>query len=78
MLSSQLLQEHLNLHGKLGCLLSTLGSMVIIIHAPEEAEVKDLYEIGKNMLSVGKLTALCQTLPDISAFRLTKTVLINS
>lgn len=52
-LSSQLLQEHLNLHGKLGCLLSTLGSMVIIVHAPEEAEVNDLYEIGKNMLSIG-------------------------
>ncbi len=52
-LSSQLLNERLNLHGKMGCFLSILGSTVIIIHAPQEGEVNNLYEIGKNMLSVG-------------------------
>ena len=52
-LSSYLLKERLNLHGKVGCLLSILGSTVIILHAPEEGEANDLYEIGKNMLSLG-------------------------
>jgi drug/metabolite transporter (DMT)-like permease len=54
-LSSYLLKERLNLHGKVGCLLSILGSTVIILHAPEEGEANDLYEIGKNMLSLGFL-----------------------
>lgn len=53
-LSSNLLKEKLNLHGKVGCLLSILGSTVIILHAPEEGEANDLYEIGKNMLSLGE------------------------
>ena len=51
-----MLKERLNLHGKVGCLLSILGSTIIIIHAPEEGEANDLYEIGKNMLSLGKLS----------------------
>jgi len=48
-----LLQERLNLHGKVGCLLSILGSTVIVIHAPEEGEVNKLYDIGMNMISGG-------------------------
>ena len=50
-----MLNEKLNLHGKLGCLLAIVGSTIIIIHAPEESEVNDLYEIGRNMLSIGTL-----------------------
>ena len=53
-LSSELLKERLNIHGKLGCLLSILGSTIIIIHAPEERQINDLSEIGANMLSAGK------------------------
>ena len=53
-LSSYLLKEKLNLHGKVGCVLSIIGSTVIILNAPEEGEANDLYEIGKNMLSLGK------------------------
>lgn len=53
-LSTYLLKEKLNLHGKVGCLLSIIGSTVIILNAPEEGEANDLYEIGKNMLSLGK------------------------
>jgi len=34
-LSSTLLKEKLNIHGKLGCFLCILGSTVIVIHAPE-------------------------------------------
>ena len=54
-LSSYLLKEKLNLHGKVGCLLSILGSTIIVIHAPEEAVPHDLWEIGKNMMGLGEL-----------------------
>ena len=53
-LSSSLLKEKLNLHGKIGCVLSLIGSTVIIIHAPEEDRIDDLYQIGRNMCSIGK------------------------
>lgn len=41
-LASYFLHERLNLLGKLGCLLCVLGSIVIVIHSPVEAEVDDL------------------------------------
>ncbi|XP_009680320.2 magnesium transporter NIPA3 isoform X1 [Struthio camelus] len=41
-LSSYFLNEKLNIHGKLGCVLSILGSTVMVIHAPEEEEVTSL------------------------------------
>ncbi len=53
-LSSTLLNEKLNLHGKMGCFLSIIGSTMIIIHAPEEGKIDDLYQIGRNMCSIGK------------------------
>jgi drug/metabolite transporter (DMT)-like permease len=51
-LSSYLLNENLNLHGKLGCVLSLLGSTIVVLHAPEEAMPKDLDEIAGNMLNI--------------------------
>ncbi|XP_078534349.1 LOW QUALITY PROTEIN: magnesium transporter NIPA3 [Lissotriton helveticus] len=42
-LSSYFLNEKLNLHGKLGCVLSILGSTVMVIHAPEEEQVTSLH-----------------------------------
>nr|XP_013804888.1 PREDICTED: LOW QUALITY PROTEIN: magnesium transporter NIPA3 [Apteryx mantelli mantelli] len=44
-LSSYFLNEKLNIHGKLGCVLSILGSTVMVIHAPEEEEVTSLDEM---------------------------------
>uniref|UniRef100_A0A8V0YSB4 NIPA like domain containing 4 n=1 Tax=Gallus gallus TaxID=9031 RepID=A0A8V0YSB4_CHICK len=44
-LSSYLLGERLNLLGKLGCMLSLVGSTVMVIHAPEEEEVTTLDEM---------------------------------
>ncbi|XP_063165826.1 magnesium transporter NIPA3 [Candoia aspera] len=41
-LSSYFLDEKLNIHGKLGCVLSILGSTVMVIHAPEEEQVTSL------------------------------------
>ncbi|XP_078490346.1 magnesium transporter NIPA2 isoform X1 [Ciona intestinalis] len=48
-LSSYFLDERLNLHGKLGCILSILGSTVIVIHAPQKEEVADLQEMGEKL-----------------------------
>lgn len=45
MLSSYFLNEKLNVHGKFGCILSILGSTVMVIHAPEEEQVTSLDEM---------------------------------
>jgi drug/metabolite transporter (DMT)-like permease len=44
-LSSILLEERLNLHGKIGSFLCLLGSTVIVINAPDEQEVNTMQEI---------------------------------
>lgn len=54
-LSSYFLDEHLNLHGKVGCILCILGSTVIVIHAPHKEEVANLAEMGVKMRDPGKL-----------------------
>ena len=48
-LSSIILKERLNIHGKLGCFLCILGSTIIVINAPSEKEVENLQEIGTRM-----------------------------
>nr|XP_020633715.1 magnesium transporter NIPA2-like [Pogona vitticeps] len=54
-LSSYLLGERLNLLGKLGCMLSILGSTVLVIHAPEEEEVTTLNEMASKLKEPGFL-----------------------
>ncbi|KAM5192269.1 magnesium transporter NIPA3 [Mantella aurantiaca] len=44
-LSSYFLNEKLNIHGKLGCLLCILGSTMMVIHAPQEEEVTSLDDL---------------------------------
>lgn len=53
-LSSFFLNEKLNLHGKIGCLLSILGSTVMVIHAPQEEEVETLNEMSHKLGDPGK------------------------
>ena len=53
-LSTYLLEEKLNLHGKLGCLLCIIGATTVIIHAPADEEITDLWTISKNMWSIGQ------------------------
>ena len=53
-LSSILLEERLNLHGKIGSLLSLLGSTVIVINAPDEQEVNTMEDIEKRATNPGK------------------------
>ncbi|XP_036380639.1 magnesium transporter NIPA4 [Megalops cyprinoides] len=54
-LSSFLLGETLNLLGKLGCVLSLLGSTIMVIHAPEEEEVTTLQQMAEKLLDPGFL-----------------------
>uniref|UniRef100_A0A8C5MRJ4 NIPA like domain containing 4 n=1 Tax=Leptobrachium leishanense TaxID=445787 RepID=A0A8C5MRJ4_9ANUR len=52
-LSSYLLGERLNLLGKLGCVLSVLGSTVMVFHSPEEQEVSTLAEMMSKIKDPG-------------------------
>ncbi|XP_072450980.1 magnesium transporter NIPA2 isoform X2 [Chiloscyllium punctatum] len=59
-LSSYFLNESLNLHGKMGCILSILGSTVMVIHAPQEEEVGTLTEMVEKLKDPGFiLFAVC-------------------
>jgi uncharacterized membrane protein len=44
-LSSVFLGESLGLEGKIGCALSIIGSVIIVLHAPDEKDPKDVDEI---------------------------------
>ncbi|XP_007244600.2 magnesium transporter NIPA4 [Astyanax mexicanus] len=54
-LSSHLFGETMNLLGKLGCMLSLLGSTIMVIHAPEEEAVTTLKEMSSKLLDPGFL-----------------------
>ncbi|XP_066502136.1 magnesium transporter NIPA4 [Hoplias malabaricus] len=54
-LSSHLFGESMNLLGKLGCMLSLLGSTIMVIHAPEEEAVTTLKEMTYKLLDPGFL-----------------------
>ncbi|KAK9536992.1 hypothetical protein VZT92_006731 [Zoarces viviparus] len=54
-LSSYLLGEELNVVGKLGCLLCVLGSVLLVIHAPQEQEVTSLQDMTNKLLEPGFL-----------------------
>ncbi|XP_020504596.2 magnesium transporter NIPA4 [Labrus bergylta] len=54
-LSSHLLGEMLNVVGKLGCLLCILGSILLVIHAPQEWEVTSLEDMTNKLLEPGFL-----------------------
>lgn len=45
-LSSYILDESLNLLGKVGCFLSLIGSTIIVIHSPAEGVIDDLESLG--------------------------------
>jgi len=70
-LSARFLQERLNLHGKMGCLLAILGSTVMVIHAPKEENVNGLVELGTMMMMPGFLAYTCIAL-SVSLFLIFK------
>ncbi|XP_048885010.1 magnesium transporter NIPA2-like [Brienomyrus brachyistius] len=52
-LSSYFLNERLNTHGKMGCLLCILGSTVVVLHAPQEEEVVSLSTLAEKLKEPG-------------------------
>ncbi|KAK7925037.1 hypothetical protein WMY93_007347 [Mugilogobius chulae] len=54
-LASYLLGEVLNVIGKFGCFLCILGSVLLVIHAPQEKEVTSLQEMTDKILKPGFL-----------------------
>ncbi|XP_075051435.1 magnesium transporter NIPA3 [Mixophyes fleayi] len=55
-LSSHFLNEKLNIHGKVGCLLCILGSTMMVIHAPCEEEVTSLHDMEMKLRDPGFIT----------------------
>lgn len=49
MLASWVLKEHLNILGKLGCVLCCCGSVVLIIHAPKAEAVTSRLELEERL-----------------------------
>lgn len=59
-LSSYFLNERLNVHGKVGCLLCILGSTVMVIHAPQEEEIASLTAMAEKLKEPGFIVfAVC-------------------
>lgn len=56
-LSSYLLKERLNLHGKVGCLLCIIGSTILVIHAPHEEEVQAMLDLELMLKAPGVVKA---------------------
>ena len=53
------LDEKLNALGKIGCLLTVFGSIIIIIHAPKDSEINSLYDFARKIETPGiKITEI--------------------
>ncbi|XP_075446686.1 magnesium transporter NIPA1 isoform X1 [Ascaphus truei] len=61
-LASYLLKENLNFLGKLGCLLSCVGSVVLIIHAPKSETITSQAELEEKLTNPVFLSYLCMVL----------------
>lgn len=57
-LASFILQEHLNVLGKLGCVLCCCGSVVLIIHSPKSDNVTSRTELEERLVDPGKFKFL--------------------
>lgn len=52
--ASIFLKEKLDATGKVGCLLSVVGAVIIVLHAPEDKEVTSIDELLFYALQPGK------------------------
>ncbi|XP_048388818.1 magnesium transporter NIPA1 isoform X1 [Stegostoma tigrinum] len=59
LLASYMLQEKLNLLGKLGCLLSCAGSIVLLIHAPTTENVTSRLQLEEKLADPVFLGYIC-------------------
>lgn len=53
-LASIVLKERLGSIGIIGCLLSLIGAVIIVLHAPEDPQVQSVEELTSYMLQPGK------------------------
>lgn len=53
LLASWVLKEHLNLLGKLGCVVCCSGSVMLILHAPKAETVTSRMEFEERLLDPG-------------------------
>jgi drug/metabolite transporter (DMT)-like permease len=53
LLAVRFLGEKLNLLGKIGCLLTIFGSIVLVIHAPRDSEVNSLLDFSRKLGTSG-------------------------
>ncbi|CAF1262253.1 unnamed protein product [Rotaria sp. Silwood1] len=49
LMAVRFLDEKLNILGKIGCLLTVFGSVIIIIHAPKDSEVNSLFDFSRRI-----------------------------
>lgn len=63
LLASWILKEHLNILGKLGCVLCCCGSVVLIIHAPKAEAVTSTVELEERLSDPGEKSILLVFLP---------------
>lgn len=57
-LASCILKEHLNILGKLGCVLCCCGAVVLIIHTPKEETVTSCFGLGEKIPDPAKTSSL--------------------
>lgn len=53
LMAVRFLDEKLNKLGKIGCLLTVFGSIVIVIHAPKESEINSLSDFAHRVGAPG-------------------------
>lgn len=58
MLGAYFLGERLGVLGKLGCALSLLGSVIIVLHAPPDEEIETIDEILEYAIQPGEYLLL--------------------
>lgn len=54
-LASVFLKERLGPIGIIGCALSLIGAVIIVLHAPEDPEVQSVEELVQYMLQPGEM-----------------------
>jgi uncharacterized membrane protein len=52
-MASHFLNESLNTIGKIGCVLTAIGSTVMVIHAPKEGDIKSMVELLEKLRNIG-------------------------
>ena len=53
LLAVRFLNENLTMPGKIGCLLTVAGSIILVIHAPKDNDVTSLSDFAQRVRSAG-------------------------